>query len=420
MSNININNLTPLGGASGKVSISGSLHVKNDITLGGNIQVGDASTDSINFVGEVSSSIIPDVTNTYNIGSSAQSWNSGSFAYISASGNIIGANITASSGISVGSSVIGDTISTTNITASGNISASGTIIADDAIIGSGTVTIDGDNGHITASGNISASGTITGLSGSLKELDVSGSLHVGSHNGHYVSCSGDFIGDGLFLKDNTKTITVAGQGTQGSILEFHTGSGDWKAAYAGADVLSILYSGNNPSDGLGVGSDKFWKYISIGSTSHPSQEVIIQSPGGLDVRNDITSSTIIKANEKMESPIGSFTNVTASNNISASGTVIGDIMVVGTDTAATNMELTVKGDISASGDIAAKKSVFSSDTTANFIAHSNNSDFIHDILAITTGSSDYNSLTETTTVGVVSQLGQKELRIGYNSYWNVL
>tara|TARA_R100001443_G_scaffold117071_1_gene139786 strand:- start:408 stop:2351 length:1944 start_codon:yes stop_codon:yes gene_type:complete len=47
-------------------------------------------------------------------------------------------------------------------------------------------------------------------------------------------------------------------------------------------------------------------------------------------------------------------DMTASGNISSSGTIIGDVGVIGTDTPATNMELTVKGDISGSGNVYAK------------------------------------------------------------------
>ncbi len=54
--------------------ITGNLDVTGDITLGGNIQVGDASTDTINFVGGISSNLIPATTATYNLGSSSLRW----------------------------------------------------------------------------------------------------------------------------------------------------------------------------------------------------------------------------------------------------------------------------------------------------------------------------------------------------------
>lgn len=74
MSNININNITPLSGQNGKVSISGSLHVKNDVTLGGNISLGDANTDKVVYAADVSSSIIPDADLKYNLGTPTKRW----------------------------------------------------------------------------------------------------------------------------------------------------------------------------------------------------------------------------------------------------------------------------------------------------------------------------------------------------------
>ena len=74
MSNINVNNITPLAGESGTVSVSGSLLVKGTVTANGNIILGDANTDSISLGAEISSSIIPDADSTYNLGSSAKQW----------------------------------------------------------------------------------------------------------------------------------------------------------------------------------------------------------------------------------------------------------------------------------------------------------------------------------------------------------
>ena len=75
MSNINVNNITPLAGTSGTVNVSGSLHVSGSITANGNIVLGDSTADSVSLGAEISSSIIPDATATYNLGSSAKKWN---------------------------------------------------------------------------------------------------------------------------------------------------------------------------------------------------------------------------------------------------------------------------------------------------------------------------------------------------------
>ena len=93
MSNINVNNLTPLLGSGSSVSVSGSLVVKNDVTIGGHLYIGDQDTDSVTFSAEVSSSVIPDANVTYDLGSSAKKWsqiflNSLVTHHITASGNL--------------------------------------------------------------------------------------------------------------------------------------------------------------------------------------------------------------------------------------------------------------------------------------------------------------------------------------------
>jgi hypothetical protein len=54
--------------------LSGDAKIDGNITLGGNITIGDANTDIIQFGGEVSSSIVPDVHNAFDLGSSSKNW----------------------------------------------------------------------------------------------------------------------------------------------------------------------------------------------------------------------------------------------------------------------------------------------------------------------------------------------------------
>ena len=108
MSNINVNNITPLAGTSGTVNVSGSLHVSGSITANGNIVLGDSTADSVSLGAEISSSIIPDATATYNLGSSAKKWNkvhavTGSFLHISGATNF-SSNVTITGSMTVSGS----------------------------------------------------------------------------------------------------------------------------------------------------------------------------------------------------------------------------------------------------------------------------------------------------------------------------
>lgn len=56
-------------------NVYGNIHATGDIRADGNIQIGDANTDNITFNADVSSNIVPDVTETYNLGSADKRWN---------------------------------------------------------------------------------------------------------------------------------------------------------------------------------------------------------------------------------------------------------------------------------------------------------------------------------------------------------
>jgi hypothetical protein len=73
------------------VLINGDLHATGTITADGNIQLGDANTDNITFNADITSDIIPDLTNHYDLGTLDKTWRT---VY---SNNINTTNITATS-----------------------------------------------------------------------------------------------------------------------------------------------------------------------------------------------------------------------------------------------------------------------------------------------------------------------------------
>lgn len=56
------------------LQISGDANIDGNLVLGGNITIGDNTSDNIILGGEISSSIIPDADGTYDLGSSAKAW----------------------------------------------------------------------------------------------------------------------------------------------------------------------------------------------------------------------------------------------------------------------------------------------------------------------------------------------------------
>lgn len=68
-------NTLAVSGAStlASLSVSGASTL-NDLTANGNSVIGNADTDSLSIVAELISNIVPDVNNTYNLGSSSKRW----------------------------------------------------------------------------------------------------------------------------------------------------------------------------------------------------------------------------------------------------------------------------------------------------------------------------------------------------------
>ena len=69
--------LVTSGHISGSATTTGSfgfLNIAGDAVIGGNITFGDADTDNIAFTGEISSSLIPDSDNAFDLGTSSKAW----------------------------------------------------------------------------------------------------------------------------------------------------------------------------------------------------------------------------------------------------------------------------------------------------------------------------------------------------------
>ena len=56
------------------VTVNGDLHATGNITADGNITLGNQTTDTVAFTGEIASDIIPSQTNQFNLGSNSLKW----------------------------------------------------------------------------------------------------------------------------------------------------------------------------------------------------------------------------------------------------------------------------------------------------------------------------------------------------------
>lgn len=106
--------------------ISADLEVTGDITLGGSINIGDAPTDNVVFGADINSSVIPNITGTYDLGSSAKTWRAGYFDDVIVDGLSVGNISVEGSFINDQIEIVGNTIRTFRSNADLELDTAGT------------------------------------------------------------------------------------------------------------------------------------------------------------------------------------------------------------------------------------------------------------------------------------------------------
>lgn len=159
LSNLNVQNTTSLNGGlnvnggvniTGTTTQTGSINLSGDIKIGGTIYMGDQPIDIIIFNGEISSSIVPDVNNAFDLGSTTNTWRN---VYVSGTGYYN--NIQSSQGSITNLTVV------QGLTVSGSANVVGAVTAS-AFVGDGsqltgvvsTLNITGSDGTTTTNGNV--------------------------------------------------------------------------------------------------------------------------------------------------------------------------------------------------------------------------------------------------------------------------
>ena len=140
---------------------TGELRTSGSIIMKGNVTIGDQNTDNIILAGEVSSSIIPDVNNSFDLGSSSQAWRN---LHVSGTAYIENINIGG--------------ISTTNLelpgflTVSGTSTLSGSVYVQD--LTEKRLVVAGVDGLITDYSGLTFDNGNLNLSGALEVTNIQG------------------------------------------------------------------------------------------------------------------------------------------------------------------------------------------------------------------------------------------------------
>jgi predicted acyltransferase (DUF342 family) len=251
--------------ASGDISASnlelqGNANIKGNITLGGNINIGNQDSDLIVFGGEVSSSILPELDNQFDLGAPTQNWRNlyvSGTAYIDEArisnmqinGVIVFEDLIVSGNTYLGNDsgdittlsgslkLKGDTIQTGSISLSGSQTITNNLTVDNSTFLGNTNT---DSTTITGSLNVTGSANVVGpvdikgdttLTGSLFATNIKGTgsvyLQPDQNDGRYfeiyntavsdvhIKSNGglSFFGDDtnyLLINDSEQTVTITG------------------------------------------------------------------------------------------------------------------------------------------------------------------------------------------------------------------
>ena len=165
----------------GNTTMAGTLTVDGQVTFkagsNNNISLGDAATDTITLTGEVNSNIVPDVDNTYDLGSSTKEWR-----HVYVDGTVNADNVAADSATIGTLTVTGDTTFNNTITVQDSAYITGDLDVGGNTAFAGTLDVDGTTtlDAVTIDSDLTVNG-VTNLDSATVDgpLDVTGNLDVG-------------------------------------------------------------------------------------------------------------------------------------------------------------------------------------------------------------------------------------------------
>jgi hypothetical protein len=276
------------------ITVNGASQLNGNATITGNTQLGDATSDTINLVARVSSSIVPEATNTRDLGSTTfrfrDLWLSGTatIATLAASSATI-------SGGSINGTVIGNSspqaITGTTVTAnsgfSGNLTGNVTGNLTGNVTGAVTGNVTGNlTGDVTSAGtstfnNVTISGTldmdagtsstITGLSTPSNPTDATTKAYVDAADALKLNLAGGTMSGPIAMAGNKITSLGAptDNGDASTKLYVDTAIADLVASSPEAlDTLAELAAalGNDPDFATTVTNEIATKVTKAGDT----------------------------------------------------------------------------------------------------------------------------------------------------------
>ena len=195
------------------LDITGNAKIDGNLTLGGAITIGDATADTVNVIASLSSSLIPQTTNAFDLGSASKIWrdlyiSTGSIKFIGAGGSVV---------------------STLSINANGSQNFPNDLVVNGLTLGKGL-------NSIISNTAVGISALSTNTSGTSNVAVGSNALKVNTTGG-----SNTAIGaEALQANTTTNANTAVGWGA----LRYNTGANGNTAVGSGALQMNTTGNGN--------------------------------------------------------------------------------------------------------------------------------------------------------------------------------
>lgn len=291
--------------ASGDISASnlelqGNANIKGNITLGGNINIGNQNSDLIVFGGEVSSSILPELDNEFNLGAPTQNWKD---LHVSGTAYINQAKI---SNMEINGVIVFEDLIVSGNTYLGNDSndittLSGSLKLKGDTIQTGSISLQGSQ---TIENNLTVQGGTINVAAVATDIEIkdntSNALTISQGSDNYVT---------ITTTDNSELITIGNSITSiNEVIEDNVAN-----AY-------VLKQGANP-------------YITI-DTTNGSEAIKLETAGNVSVTGITTISNATQNTTHNDGALVVTGGVGIGKNLYVSGstTIAGNLTVLGSAT----------------------------------------------------------------------------------------
>ena len=309
------------------LDITGNANIAGNLTLGGAITIGDASVDTVNVVASLSSSLIPQTTNAFDLGSATKIWRD---LYIS----------TGSIKFVEGTSVV------KTLTAA-------TLTALEAATGSSNIAVNALNSF--TSSQLTQNTALATISGSLISSASANTIAVANLNTTTASLNTSVSNLNSFsssqLTQNTALATISGS-LIGSASAAKTTNDSQDVSVSNLNTFSG--SANTRFTEIGVVSGSLIASASAAKTTNDSQGVSITN------LNSATASLLIETANLETFSSSALTRLDNLEGKDISITLTGDVTGAGTITNLAN--------VSFATTIAANSVALGTDTTGDYVA----------------------------------------------------